>query len=193
LNNPYTAPTAAIDDIEADDTYTPKIFALSGRIGRLRYIAYTWLAQLLFCFVVGIVAAIAIPLFFRGNANGAALGVFMLIIFYVPAIAINLIYTRRRLNDLDQTGWLGLLVLVPFVNILFILYLIFGSGTDGSNRFGPAPSKQSNAALWVILILFFGIVIIGILAAVAIPAYQKYQVKARAVQLEQRQQQQQQQ
>ncbi len=192
MNNPYTAPTAVVDDIEGDDTYMPKFFAVNGRIGRLRYIGYSWLAYFLLYIVFGVlgfIAAITFPMMIRNSHGGTpAFGVFALILIYVPILAIMFIYTRRRLNDLDQTGWLSLLLIIPLIGFLFWLYLIFAPGTDSANRFGPAPSKQSNGAVWVILIVVVTIVVIGILAAVAIPAYQQYQAKVHAARIEQQQQ-----
>ena len=50
---------------------------------------------------------------------------------------------KRRLNDLDKSGWWQLLYLVPIVNILFALYLLFWPGTKGSNNYGLQPAKNS--------------------------------------------------
>ena len=47
-------------------------------------------------------------------------------------IAINV----KRLHDLDRSGWLFLLVLIPLLNIFFFLYLIFAKGKQTPNRFG---------------------------------------------------------
>jgi len=178
LNNPYTAPTADIVDMSADETYQPTIFSLSGRIGRLRYIGYTWLISLIVVMVGGVLAAIMIPMFAKGGNSG----MFYLIVIgiYGPAIATHIIMAIRRLNDLDQTGWLSILALVPFVNFFFGLYLIFAPGTQGRNRFGAAPSKHS---YWIVIVLLFiPVFLIGILAAIAIPAYQDYTKRARALQ-----------
>jgi len=191
LNNPYTAPTAEMADQDGNETYTPKIFAVSGRIGRLRYIGYHWLATMLMVMIIGVLAAITIPM--AGHGGSAAVGLLVLP-FYGLLFAISIIYARRRLHDLDQSGWMSLLVLIPLVGFFMGLYLVFAPGTQGSNRFGPAPAKQSNAIAWVIIGGFVFIVVIGILAAVAIPAYQQYTLKARAQhQLELQQQQSQQQ
>lgn len=43
---------------------------------------------------------------------------------------------------------------------------------------GPAPSGGSMAVVVIIVAVFFGIAIIGILAAIAIPAYQDYTIRA---------------
>ncbi|MEN9868095.1 MAG: hypothetical protein RL748_3685, partial [Pseudomonadota bacterium] len=66
------------------------------------------------------------------------------------------------------------------VNFLFFLYLIFAPGSAGSNRYGQRSSP--NSVILIIGALIAPLMIVGILAAVAIPAYQNYQAKARASQ-----------
>lgn len=188
MSNPYNAPTAEMADMEGDNTYDPKIFSLSGRIGRVRWLGYHFVANIVAVFFLGILAAVMIPAMGRGGSGGGFVFIFFLLALY----GVSVIYARRRLHDLDQSGWLSLLVIVPFINFFFGLYLLFAPGTEGSNSYGPAPSKQSNAIVWVIVAIPVFIAFIGILAAIAIPAYQDYVKKAHAAQLEQQQQQQQQ-
>jgi uncharacterized membrane protein YhaH (DUF805 family) len=38
--NPYDAPDASLDTGHDEESYQPKIFSFSGRIGRMRYLAY---------------------------------------------------------------------------------------------------------------------------------------------------------
>lgn len=45
----------------------------------------------------------------------------------------------RRLHDLDKSGWLVLIMLIPIINLLFIVYLLVAKGTTGPNRFGNDP------------------------------------------------------
>jgi len=59
--------------------------------------------------------------------------------------------------------------IVPLANLGIALYLLFGGGTEGGNRFGPPPEKNHPAIYLVALIP-----LIGIAAAIAIPAYQHY-------------------
>jgi len=189
LNNPYNAPNAELAEVGGEGTYDPKMFAVNGRIGRLRYIAYTWGASILLYIALGILAAIAIPVLMHGDdgPGGALIALFMIVV-YVPAFAIGFIYAKRRLNDLDQTGWMSLLLIIPLVNFVFALYLVFAPGTDGPNRFGPAPSKNSGVIVWLIIIAFVLFGLIGVLAAIAIPAYQDYTKRAHAAQIQQPQQ-----
>lgn len=54
----------------------------------------------------------------------------------------GLLRTRRRLHDIDQSSWLTLLLLIPLVNAVFMIALVFIKGTDGPNNFGPPPAKR---------------------------------------------------
>ena len=42
----------------------------------------------------------------------------------------------KRLHDLGRSGWYALVVLIPFFNLLFILYLGFAPGNTGANKYG---------------------------------------------------------
>lgn len=157
LNNPYAAPAAdlsrAIDD---GQTYTPKMFALKGRIGRLRYLAYATCLGLIFG-----IAAVAIAM---GMAAIAPKLVFLSLLAYIPAMAVGFIVAARRFNDMDQSGWLAALIIIPFANFFIMLWLIFGRGTPGSNRYGPAPTANTT---WIMIGAWLP-VIIGVALSVFI-------------------------
>lgn len=42
----------------------------------------------------------------------------------------------QRLHDCNHTGWWALVVFVPYVDIAFLLALIFYPGTQGTNKYG---------------------------------------------------------
>lgn len=182
MNNPYRSPNAALADVPGDtdgETYTPKIFAIDGRIGRLRYLTYSWLASLVMAIPLAIIGGILIALV-GSNASSPGGMLFLIAVIYIPIVAISFIMAKRRLNDLDKSGWLSLLMLVPLVNFFIALYLIFWPGSPGSNHYGPKPEKNSWVA--IVLGLILPIFLIGILAAIAIPAYQSYVLKAQRAQ-----------
>jgi uncharacterized membrane protein YhaH (DUF805 family) len=168
--NPYSAPDAALDTGQ-DDLYQPKIFSFSGRIGRMRYLAYSIGANL-------ILMAVMVPLggataVMGGDAGMSMISMLVIGIFYIAAIVISVIFAKRRLNDLNRSGWWFLLFLIPIINLLIAIYMVFFRGSDGDNNFGPAPTKNSTGVLilgWLMPVIF----LLGILAGIAIPAYQDY-------------------
>lgn len=185
MTNPYSMPQSELTEPVGNDTYLPKIFALNGRIGRVRYIAYTVGASLLMLPLmflmmggIGVMAAAGSP------EAGAGVGVVGLLGFYALSFAVSFILARRRLHDLGKTGWLGLLMLIPVVNLFVFLWFVFGPGDAQSNTYGPAPAPNTTGVIvmaWALPVL---VVVIGILAAIAIPAYAEYAAKANAAQLE---------
>jgi uncharacterized membrane protein YhaH (DUF805 family) len=165
--NPYRAPAAAVAD--ASEQYQEvRVFAVSGRIGRARYIAYTLGLSLLFGAVIGVVATML-----------GAVGGILAIIGYIGLLVLMFMLTIQRAHDFNTSGWLSLLVLVPLANFIFW----FIPGTDGDNRFGAQTPPNSVLVLigaWIIPVLFIG----GILAAIALPAYQDYSKRAQERQLQ---------
>jgi uncharacterized membrane protein YhaH (DUF805 family) len=168
--NPYSAPDAALDSGH-DATYEPKVFSFSGRIGRMRYLAYSFGISFLLMFIVGFVTAV---MGYMGAAAGESmLGIVVLgitTLVYIAVIVLSIGFARRRFNDLDRSGWWILTFLIPLVNLLVSIYLVFFPGSEGSNKFGPAPTDNSIGVLilgWTIPVLF----IAGIAAAVLIPQF----------------------
>ena len=45
----------------------------------------------------------------------------------------------QRCRDFGWTGWAALLCLLPYGGMAFTFALAFIPGTDGPNRYGPAP------------------------------------------------------
>jgi len=165
--NPYSAPDAALDTGQ-DVLYQPKIFSFSGRIGRMRYLAYGIGLNILLMAVMiplgGMTATIG------GEAGMSMLGMVMVGLFYIATIAISIMFAKRRLNDLNRSGWWFLLFLVPIVNLLIAIYMVFFPGSDGDNKFGPAPTSNSVGVLilgWMMPVFF----IVGIGAAILLPQF----------------------
>lgn len=104
-----------------------KLFNANGRVGRKDWII--WIVGIAIIF--GIIAWI---LGDRAEWIQAALS----IIAGIAGIFMGI----KRLHDLDKTGWLYLLGLVPIVNFFFWIYLIAWKGTPGDNRYG-APNSGS--------------------------------------------------
>ncbi|HDP89364.1 MAG TPA: DUF805 domain-containing protein [Thioalkalivibrio sp.] len=180
--NPYTAPGSAVAD--AAVAYAePKVFG-TGRLGRLRYFGYSFMITFALYIVLGIAAAVMVPMV--GN-NPEALGPMFIGLYLVAAVVgtvIAVFLGVQRLHDMGYSGWLWLLLLVPIVNILMSLFMLFAPGTDGENQYG-LPPKPNNGGVYLMaiavpVVMFF---FIGLLAAIAVPAYQEYVERAQQMEM----------
>ena len=163
--NPYQTPQSEVAG-GPEEVQPVRVFATSGRIGRVRYIAYSIGLSMLIGLVAGIVSAIAARLI--GDAANA-----FTLLGWAAIVAISIMLTIQRCHDFNTTGWLSLLGLIPLVNLIFW----FIPGTDGPNRFGA--KTPPNSVLTVIAACIVPtMVVIGILAAIALPAYQEYVKRA---------------
>ena len=180
MNNPYATPHSAVDDVVPSGLYQPRFFALSGRLGRVRYMAYLSLSWLVTAMVIAIVAGVVVATSAKeANPSAWRLALFVL---YLPMSALAFILATRRLNDANRSGWWSVLLMVPILNIFVWLYLMFAAGSDGDNDYGPptVPNTTGLAIVGVIMPVLLMVATIGVLAAVAIPAYSQYVAKAKA-------------
>jgi len=67
--------------------------------------------------------------------------IFFLTLGFILILLIfsNLIITIKRFHDLNRTGWSALLLIIPVVNIYFLIILLFSKGSKEINDYG-APS-----------------------------------------------------
>jgi uncharacterized membrane protein YhaH (DUF805 family)/Tfp pilus assembly major pilin PilA len=171
-----------------------KFFDASTRIGRVRYLAYPWGVVLL---LLPAIVLVAIG-FVMHMALIAGLLLFAVEIF---ALVMTGVFIVRRLHDFDRSGWWSLIYwalqiwsfvltfhqvltdplgprplgawLPGLFLIIFLLVMVLVPGTRGPNRYGPVPPPNSTWVLvgaWMLLVVF----VLGILAAIAIPAYQDF-------------------
>lgn len=162
-SNRYAAPRAAVSDIEGTQEYQEvRMWSASGRIGRLRYLAYTTGGGLL----AGCVAVVL------GGALGG-FGMILALLVYIAAIVFSVMIAIQRSHDMDWTGWTVLLTLIPLVGLIWV----FKPGSEGVNAYGapPPPNTTGVKILGLLLPIVF---VVGILAAIAIPAYVEYTRRA---------------
>lgn len=152
--------------VSALTTYSPRIFSIHGRLGRLRFIGY----QMLTAFLVLLSYLLLVEL---GNAvimpEDPAENSVLLITLGGGLVAVLLgayfIYAKRRLNDMNRVGWWALLSLIPGVNVLFHLYLMFAEGNNGANDYGPS-AKDNPRFMWIVGLL--PVVVTGLLFGTAV-------------------------
>ena len=189
--NQYQTPQSTVDRGGQQEYGEVKVFSTKGRIGRVRFLAYYFGVLAIIYLVVGILAAIFIPVIAQASPD-SAMAVIMPIYFLLLIVILTYVFTVviRRCRDFNVSGWLSLVMLVPFVNFIFLLLLMIIPGTDGENNYGPKPPPNSTGVIIAAFSPLVLIVIMGILAAIAIPAYQGYIERAQQQQSQQLQQQQ---
>ena len=166
--NPYAAPQADVRDIAPAHEYQQvHILSPGGRIGRLRYLAWSFGFQLLVIVPLVIVAAFVPGL--ESVLTGLA---------YLAVLVFTIILGIQRSHDMNWSGWTVLLALIPLVALIWI----FKAGTDGPNRFGNPPPPNTTAIKVLGIGLPVLVIVLGILAAIAIPAYADYVQRAQGLQ-----------
>lgn len=171
--NPYASPETA-DLVQEKDIQPaePKIFSFAGRLGRLRLVTYSLVSSFIFMVACSLAVAVLTPV-------SAWLGV----LAYIALLLVSMVYGFslyvRRLHDLGHSGIWLLLFVVPLVNLGLLIYLLFFPGKEGANEYGARTIPNSSGVIvGFILSIFLGIASIGIIAAIAIPAYQGYVERA---------------
>lgn len=137
-----------------------KVFTVQGRIGRLRYLAWSMVLM----FFALIMSAVCMTLMSMSLITGGLFGAVAFVVFLVVSVQIG----SQRLHDAGWSAWLLLLNLVPFVGSVFPLLMMGVPGNAGPNQYGPPQPANSKgvkilAALWVpaMIIIFAGVLMGG--------------------------------
>lgn len=141
---PAELETDGINSLFARAQYQPDcglrsmFFRYDNRLNRKRYIL-----RLL------ALSAIYVPLFFVTaflatgiitiNKNIITAVNVLLIFLYVLLTCSSVMLMMRRLHDLNRPGWFCIGMLLPVINIVLLIYLVFFKGTKGPNQYGPDP------------------------------------------------------
>ncbi|UAY37007.1 DUF805 domain-containing protein [Moraxella osloensis] len=156
-----------------------RFFDWHGRVSRVQFLAYSTFNALIALMLVALLFVMIGG--FQGMVNASseqlpmsllgASSVGVAVLFY-----LQLAVSKRRFNDLNKTGWLALLMLVPGVNILVYLYLLAVEGTAGANYYGlPARPVNQLKTVLMVLIPLLVMSLIGLLTQVVVPSYHSYQ------------------
>ena len=146
--SPYASPLAMVvqDDNEVGEL---NIWGLNGRIGRMRYVAWSMVYTLALLPVM-LICALAFKI-------SAWLGGLLAIVAMIAAMIVGVQISVKRLHDIGWSGWLLLIALVPLVGSIFQIITFVMPGTKGSNLYGPPPPENSQAVkvlfwIWIALI-----------------------------------------
>jgi uncharacterized membrane protein YhaH (DUF805 family) len=177
--SPYAPPRATVG--ESLPAYAPlKPFSVEGRIGRLRYLAWTMSLTLVTLAVGSVLAIFAFAIISADSTAGLILGGLVAFILFIAMAVVSIQISVQRLHDIGWSGWLWLLNLVPFVGSFFPFVIMIAPGTNIPNQYGAPPPPNTTAvkvlsSLWVV---FIAIVFIGALAGGITAIQQEYESAA---------------
>jgi len=119
------------------------LFSFTGRIGRGTFWA-AWFGMMAVSLVAGLViGAVA-------SGVGQEAGLVLYLLFLVPAVYAGLSIQIKRWHDIGVSGWILLLAIIPFVNLVYALVAIVClgcvKGTTGPNKYGPDPFQPDSPA-----------------------------------------------
>lgn len=139
--NPYSIPQSKLTT-NTEDYGEIRLFSTQGRIGRLRYMAYS------FSIIYGALILAAVLVFVFPNVLNSigykldgilvAIGLGVLLCMFIPVLL-----SIQRLHDIDRSGWFILLFFIPLLNTVLILALMFMPGSAERNQFGAPPPPNS--------------------------------------------------
>lgn len=112
-----------------------KYAVFNGRASRQEY----WLFVLLY--VLLYIGALVIDVIIGTFDLEVGIGLFGALVslgLIIPSIAVGV----RRLHDIDKSGWMYFLAIIPIANIVLLVFLCF-DGTHGDNRFGEDPKGRT--------------------------------------------------
>jgi uncharacterized membrane protein YhaH (DUF805 family) len=174
MENPYKTPSSdpLLPPSNAIDTSSP--LSPKGRFGRLSFIAWYMLVTILSYIATGLLGGTT--LFMETDPEKIALffssmGGFSYVLLTIITTVLLVIFVIRRLHDVNTTGWLALLLIIPLVNLILMLYLLLKRGDEGSNRFAAVRPTTG----WEKVLGYTGTALIvagfvGIMMAILFPA-----------------------
>jgi uncharacterized membrane protein YhaH (DUF805 family) len=117
-------------------------FTTNGRMGRLHHFIATNVISFIFTMAGGLLFGISFLL-----SDTQILGLILFSLFALAGMVVSTMQGVKRLHDMEKSGWMMLLALVPLANIYLGIILLFKKGTDGPNKYGedPVPVQELTA------------------------------------------------
>jgi uncharacterized membrane protein YhaH (DUF805 family) len=160
-DSPYEAPHANVETVAAGATQKVKPLSAKGRIGRARYVAYSFGISIL----IGIAMMVLVGLAVMVPGIGGILAGIVALVLYIAIIVVWVLLTIQRCHDMGASGWLALAAIIPLA--VFVFWFV--PGARGPNRWGAPPEPNSTGVI-VLALLMVGLFGLGILTAILAPA-----------------------
>lgn len=105
-------------------------FSAQGRMKRREYIVGTgWLFLAVIVAFFGLALLTSVPAL-------RALGVVAFAGMFLASFWAGFVLCIKRFHDLNLSGWLSILTLVPYINLIVFAILFLKKGTEGHNKYG---------------------------------------------------------
>ena len=159
--SPYAPPRAAVGD-DLPEFSTLKVFTINGRIGRLRFLAWTLVLTVVMLAISGVLFTVGLGIAAASPTTAVVIGFLVGIVALVASVCVSVQITVQRLHDLGWSGWLWFLHLVPFVGSIFPILLMVLPGNAGANQYGapPPPNSTGVKILSILWLAFIPLIIV---------------------------------
>lgn len=156
--SPYATPQAQVGEA-LPEFGELRPFGVTGRIGRMRYLAWSMVLILAALPVVGFTALLM--------SQFPVIGGILFTLEIIALVMVNVQFGVQRLHDIGWSGWLYLLNFVPFIGSVFPLLMMVIPGTQGPNRYGQIQPPNSTSVL-VMAWISIGSGILAVLAIIGV-------------------------
>ena len=117
-------------------SFTQKYAEFNGRASRGEYCRYILIETLLLVLVIAIGLLIT---YISKKPEYVFYGIVLFnVVFFLPTLAIS----TRRAHDLNNPGWTSIILFIPYINVLYSLYLLLKKGDITPNRYGYPTSFE---------------------------------------------------
>ncbi len=151
-------------DNQGEVTYSPVLHQIEGRIGRIQYLAFAYLV-ILFASLPLVLFGVIESMVQESTALSivSVLSNIVLFVAVVYVLAMSVLLSKRRLHDLNKSGWVLLLIFIPIIGSFVQLYMSIAPGTKMENQYGVCPEPAKAWQKWFLLLS-----LLGVLAMIAI-------------------------
>ena len=112
-----------------------------GRAGRAEYFGFGFTVTLLLMLFGGVVGGIFGAMGKTPEESSVTIGI-MVRVFQLAFVVPGWCVAIRRCHDMGKSGWLSILLIVPLVNLIFVLVLLFTPGQAFPNEYGLPPQRR---------------------------------------------------
>ena len=134
---PHVArPAHMMSFMDATKSCLQQYVGFSGRASRSEY----WFAYLSFMVAVVGMFTLTLVTLFVVEALATVMGLLTFGLYiggFLPLLAVSV----RRLHDLGKSGWMMLVMFIPFVGGILLLVWFVSDGEADNNAYGPVPTN----------------------------------------------------